>query len=138
MKDARIDRAVGVCKKIVSSFSHCWKRQRALLEAQKKEGIAQSKLITESPTRWGSRQKMIQRVLEQEKPITQVLAADRSTRPLVLTWQYLQVLDSVSKALGPLVEFTDALSAEDYVTVSCLKLVLQLFNSDILLAKETD
>lgn len=81
---------------------------------------------------------MIQRVLEQEKPITQVLAADRSTRHLVPTWQDLQVLDSVSKALGPLVEFTDALSAEDYVTVSCLKPVLQLFNSNILLVKESD
>ncbi|KAI4885812.1 hypothetical protein NFI96_022422 [Prochilodus magdalenae] len=36
------------------------------------------------------------------------------------------------------IEFTDALSAEDYVTASCLKPVLQLFNSDILQVREND
>lgn len=37
-----------------------------------------------------------------------------ATRHLVPIWQDLQVLDPVSKALGPLVEFTNALSAENY------------------------
>ncbi len=75
---------------------------------------------------------MIQRILEQKKAITQVLAADRSTRHLVLTWQDIDVLDSVSKALAPLLDFTDALSSENYVTVSCLKPTLHLFNSELL------
>lgn len=81
---------------------------------------------------------MIQRLLEQEKAITQVLAADKTTRHLVLTWQDVDVLDSVSKALGPLLEFTDSLSGEEYVSVSCLRPVLQLFNSDVLNAAEND
>uniref|UniRef100_A0AAR2KWN2 BED-type domain-containing protein n=1 Tax=Pygocentrus nattereri TaxID=42514 RepID=A0AAR2KWN2_PYGNA len=131
-------KAVSVGKKIVSAFSHSWKRQRALQEVQRDMGLPQHKLVTETPTRWGSKQKMIQRLLEQEKAITQVLAADRSTRHLVPTWQDIEVLDSVNKALGPLLEFTNALSAEDYVTVSCLKPVLQLFSSDILQVKEND
>ncbi|KAL7824766.1 hypothetical protein SRHO_G00344380 [Serrasalmus rhombeus] len=138
LKDTRVDRAVSVGKKIVSAFSHSWKRQRALQEVQRDMGLPQHKLVTETPTRWGSKQKMIQRLLEQEKAITQVLAADRSTRHLVPTWQDIEVLDSVNKALGPLLEFTNALSAEDYVTVSCLKPVLQLFSSDILQVKEND
>lgn len=66
----RIDRAVGVCKKIVSLFSHSWKKQRALKAAQEELGLPQRKLVTESPTRWGSRQMMIPQVLEQEKAIT--------------------------------------------------------------------
>ncbi len=69
---------------------------------------------------------MIQRILEQEKAIAQVLAADRSTRHLVPTWQDIDVLDSVSKALGPL------------VTVSCLKPTIHLFNSELLQGKAED
>ncbi|XP_018956243.2 E3 SUMO-protein ligase ZBED1-like [Cyprinus carpio] len=138
MRDTRIDRPVGVCKKIVSVFLHSWKKQRTLKDAQAELGLPPHKLVTESPTRWGSRQKMIERILEQEKAITQVLAADRSTRHLVPTWQDIEVLDSVSKALGPLLDFTDALSSENYVTVSCLKPTLHLFNSELLQGKDED
>lgn len=91
VKDPRIDRAVGVCKRIVNFFSHSWKRQHALENAQKEMGLPQHKLTTESPTRWGSRYKMITRLLEQEKAITQVLAADRATRHLVPSWQDIDV-----------------------------------------------
>lgn len=42
--------------------------------------LLQHKLATESPTQWGSRKWL----LEQEKAITQVFAADRSTRLLSL------------------------------------------------------
>nr|XP_054606785.1 E3 SUMO-protein ligase ZBED1-like [Nothobranchius furzeri] len=138
VKDQRIDRAVGVRKKIVGAFGHSWKRQRALQAVQKELGLPEHKLITECCTRWGSKQRMIQRLLEQEKAITQVLAADKTTRHLMLTWQDIQVLDSVSAALSPLLEFTDAFSAEEYVTISCVKPVLQMFNNDLLKVKESD
>lgn len=81
---------------------------------------------------------MIERVLEQERAISQVLASDKKTRHLVLTWHDLEVLESVNKALKPLVEFTDALSGEDYVTVSYVKPVLNLFHSTILAVQEDD
>ncbi|KAJ4941983.1 hypothetical protein JOQ06_011854 [Pogonophryne albipinna] len=81
---------------------------------------------------------MIERVLEQERAISQVLAADKKTRHLVLTWQDLEVLESVLKALKPLLEFTDALSGEDYVTVSYVKPVLHLFHSSILAIQDDD
>ncbi len=64
------------------------------MSAQIERGLHQHKLITESPTRWGSRLQMIERVLEQEKAITQVLAADKKTRHLVLrgktSWSWSQ------------------------------------------------
>lgn len=44
----------------------------------------------------------------------------------------------MSKALGPLLEFTDKFSAEDYVTISCVKPVLQIVCNNILQAKEND
>ncbi|KAL3972516.1 desumoylating isopeptidase 1 [Sarotherodon galilaeus] len=138
VKDPRIERAVGVGKKIVAAFGHSWKRQRALQAAQKELGLPEHKLITECCTRWGSKQRMIQQLLEQEKAITQVLAADKTTRHLMLTWQDTEVLDSVSTALSPLLEFTDVFSAEEYVTISCVKPVLQMFNNDMLKVKEGD
>lgn len=96
------------------------------MKAQVEHNLAQQKLITESPTRWGSRLKMIERVLEQEAAISQVLKSDKKARHLVPTWQDIDVLESVKKALSPLRDFTDALSGENYVSVSYLKPMLHL------------
>ncbi|KAK0138597.1 DNA-directed RNA polymerase III subunit RPC1 [Merluccius polli] len=96
MKDPQIDRAVGLCKKLVSSFSYSW------------------------------------RLLEQHKAIAQVLSDDRKARHLIPRWQDTDVLESITKALQPLTEFTDALSSEKYVSVSFVKPVLHLFRSSIL------
>lgn len=138
MKDACIDRTVAVCEKVVSSFSFSWKRRRDLATAQQELNLPEHQLISESPTKWGSREKMIERVLEQEQAISQVLAADKKTRHLLLTWQDLEVLESVHKALKPLLEFTDALSGESYVTVSYVKPVLHLFQTSLLAHQEDD
>ena len=47
-------------------------------------------------------------------------------------------MESIDKALNPLVEFTDALSGEAHVSVSCVKPVLQLFNTEVLKPGEDD
>ncbi|RXN30789.1 zinc finger BED domain-containing 1-like protein [Labeo rohita] len=138
VKDPRIDCAVGVCKKIVSAFSYSWKRRKELKKGQAEHHLPFHRLITETPTRWGSCQMMIQRVLEQEKALSQVLKADRKTKHLVPTWQDTDVLESISRTLGPLLEFTDALSGEDYVSVSYIKPVLHLFNNTVLAAADDD
>lgn len=138
MKLPEIERAVGVCKKIVSAFSYTHKRRKALAKAQAELHLPHHRLITETPTRWGSRQQMIARVLEQEKAITQVLKEDKKTRHLAPSWQDLDGLESVNRALSPLVEFTDALSGEEYVSVSYLKPVLHLLNTTVLAAAEDD
>ncbi|KAL4006671.1 tripartite motif-containing protein 66 [Sarotherodon galilaeus] len=133
-----VERAVGVCKKVVSAFSKSWKKKRELAKVQAVLGLPPHQLIHESPTRWGSRQMMIDRFLEQEKALSQVLLADKKTRHLVPSWQDVALLESLNKALGPLFEFTDALSGESYVSVSFLKPVLHLFNNEILSQKDGD
>lgn len=80
---------------------------------------------------------MIARVLEQQKPISQVLA-DKRNRHLVPNWQDIEVWESMNEALGPLVDFTDSLSGESYVTVSYVKPVLHLFHSQQLQVREED
>lgn len=77
-------------------------------------------------------------MLEQEKALSQVLKADRKTKHLVPTWQDTDVLESISRTLGPLLVFTDVLSGEDYVSVSYIKPVLHLFNNTVLAAADDD
>ncbi|KAF7646104.1 hypothetical protein LDENG_00193540 [Lucifuga dentata] len=79
---------------------------------------------------------MTERVLEQEKAIARVLGSDKKTRHLVPTWQDIDVLESVKKAVSPLKEFTDTLSGETYMSVSYLKPVLHLFNNSLLQPEE--
>ncbi|XP_074550123.1 E3 SUMO-protein ligase ZBED1-like [Halichoeres trimaculatus] len=137
-KKQAVERAVGICKKVVSAFSNSTKRKHSLAKAQAALGLPFHQLITETPTRWSSRQHMIARFLEQEKALSQVLLADKKARHLVPSWQDMALLESVSKALGPLVEFTDALSGEMYVSVSFLKPVLHLFNNEVLSRQDGD
>ncbi|XP_057183139.1 E3 SUMO-protein ligase ZBED1-like [Triplophysa rosa] len=107
-------------------------KKRELAATQEELKLPKHKLITESPTRWGSRHAMIARVLEQEKAISKVLSADKKTRHLAPSWQDIDVLESVCKALNPLADFTNALSGEEYVSVSYLKPVLKHFNEEVL------
>ncbi|XP_057210029.1 E3 SUMO-protein ligase ZBED1-like [Triplophysa rosa] len=50
----------------------------------------------------------------------------------------MDVLEAINKSLHPLVDFTDALLGEKYVSVSFVKPVLHLFNSSILKVKDDD
>ena len=73
---------------------------------------------------------MTDRVLEQGKAaITHVRVADKMMWHLLPSWQNIWVLESVSEALKPLQDFTDTLSGEEYVSVSCVKPALHLLNS---------
>lgn len=81
---------------------------------------------------------MIERVLEQERALNKVLSDDKKKRPLVPTWQDVEVLEAVKKALKPLQDFTDALSGEEYVTLSYVRPVLNLFKTSLLAAEDGD
>ena len=54
--------------------------------------------------------KMVSRKLEQEEAICTVLAKDRKTIHIVPTWQDINVLASIDRALSPLSNLTDMLS----------------------------
>lgn len=83
-------------------------------------------------TRWGTKQKMIERVLEQLPAIRRVLVEDRKHGHLNPTWQDVSVLESINAAMKPVADFTDVLSGEKYVTVSSVKPVLELLKGDLL------
>ncbi|KAI5627825.1 zinc finger BED domain-containing protein 1-like [Silurus asotus] len=137
MKDSRIVRAVGLCKKLVAHFSHSWKQRRDLAVAQKELNLPEHQLKIECPTRWGSRHAMVQRILEQQAAIGHVLPSNQKARHLTPTWQDIKVLEVINKTLTPLADFTDALLGEQYISISSVKPVLHLFET-IMAVKEDD
>ncbi|XP_057713979.1 E3 SUMO-protein ligase ZBED1-like [Corythoichthys intestinalis] len=129
---AAVSDAVGMCKQVTAAISNSLKRRRDLAKAQVDLDVPIHQLKTENPTRWGSRQQMISRFIQQEKAVKQVLLEDRKVRHLTPTRQDMRILESVNTALSPLKEFTDAFSGEEYVSVSYVKPVLHLFKNQIL------
>ena len=77
-------------------------------------------------------------MLEQEKSIRKVLSEDCKTSHLIPTWQDIDVLESTQAALGPLADFTDMLSAENFMTMSAIQPVLHVLWSDVLMETEND
>lgn len=135
--DGKVSKATGLCKKLVGHFSHSSKKKMALAEAQKQLNLPQHNLIVECQTPWGSKEKMIHRVLEQAKAISKVLSGTLA-RSLIPTWQVMDLLESIHKALHPLLDFTDALSGEEYVSISYLKPVLHHLATKVLADDEED
>lgn len=80
---------------------------------------------------------MTERIQEQSTAIRRVQNSDRCPHPS-LTWQDVDVLDSINKALKPVSEFTDILSGEKYVTTSSLLPMLQLITNEILAEADED
>ena len=54
------------------------------------------------------------------------------------SWQDIDVLESVNKALGPLQEFTDIISGKKYVTVSAIKPILKYLEEKVLVDGDAD
>ncbi|XP_057208476.1 uncharacterized protein LOC130565609 isoform X2 [Triplophysa rosa] len=99
--------------------------------------VADNSEVKDCATRWGSKQKMVERILEQVPAIRRVLD-DRRHHHLNPRWQDIAVLESVNAALKPAAEFTDLLSGESYVTVSSVKPVLKLLTEDIIKPSNED
>lgn len=68
---------------------------------------------------------MVERILERAQAIRHVLSDDRRSS-LSLTWQDMDVLKAIHKALKPVGGFTDIFSGENYLTSSCILAILQL------------
>ena len=51
--------------------------------------------------------KMVSRILEQEEAIRLVLSSDRKACHLIPSWQDIDVLQSIDRALAPISSLTD-------------------------------
>ena len=67
-----------------------------------------------------------------------VLSTDRKTSHLVPTWQDIEVLESLSKALSPLADLTDFRSGEKMATISAVLPVIHNITNKILIEQDDD
>lgn len=74
VKDARISRTLGMCRKIVSAFSFSFKKARAFKSIQEQLKIDQKKLKSDVATRWGSMFKMAESIQKNHKAIQQMFS----------------------------------------------------------------
>ena len=82
--------------------------------------------------------KMLEQLLEQGKAVYQVLGADPRTSVHKLRWQDTEIIELIMGALKPVAEFTNALSAEKLVPVSCLRPILDHLNTEAFVENEED
>ena len=75
---------------------------------------------------------MIERILEQQKAISAVLAEDRKNWHHMPTDQEFSVLETVAAVLKPLSVFTDALSGEKHLTISTVQPLLKHIVDEVL------
>ena len=82
-------------------MTHSWKKKRDLIKVQTEMDLPHHSLVTECTTHWGTRNKMLHRIMEQERALLQILAGDPKTIHLKLSWQDTEVMGSVVSALKP-------------------------------------
>ncbi|KAJ0036129.1 hypothetical protein NQD34_004806 [Periophthalmus magnuspinnatus] len=81
---------------------------------------------------------MLERFLSQQQAISATLAGERGAWHLMPKETDLSVMGQVCELLGPLSQFTDALSTETSVTLSTLKPVLEHIKTEILIQSNDD
>ena len=91
----------------LSLHFHTVGKKHDLTKAQSDLGLPQYYLVTYCVTCWKFQLKMIDRVVQQEACIRQVLTTDRKNAHLIPTWQDLDVLESMKPAFKQLDNFTD-------------------------------
>ena len=69
-------------------------------------------LKNECETRWGLTYTAVERFLEQEMAVRQVLAADHKASHLIPTADHLETLAGLKAALEPVSDLTDSLSGK--------------------------
>ncbi len=101
-------------RRTVSAFSRSAKLTRLLKSKQADLGVPQHKLIHDEPTRWGSAYDMVECFLEQQQAVCAVLADNRNKWHLMPKDLDVTTMEALKNVLGPLREFTDALSGASH------------------------
>ena len=138
LKGSQIDQVLGLCRKVIASFSYSWKRQRDLREIQQQKDLPLKKLKGDLCTRWGYTADMIERIVEQQDAIRVVLSQDCKVSHLVPSWQDFDILKSVLEAVKGFKDLTDLLSGEKRITCSAIKPLLEVIHDKMVIPKDND
>lgn len=92
------------------------------------QNVVQHKFIQDVPTRWNSTYEMLNRLVEQRRPVTAVLSDPSITKigdcNLDLTADQWKLAQETTEVLGPLITLTELLSQEANLSLSATVPVL--------------
>ena len=122
------------CRKLVGHFNHSIKSTYLLKQKQLDLKHEQRGLVKDVPTRWNSSYYMTKRVLDQQQPLCATLL-ELHRGDLMLSDSQFSTLETFCEVMEPLVQITEAIGAEKYVTISSVrpllhKLLTICFNTD--------
>ena len=118
-----IAKATACCRRLVGHFNHSAKACYLLRAKQEDLHHKKHALIQDVVTRWNSTFYMVNRVLEQQQPICATLLELRRG-DLMPSDSEFATLESYRDIMKPLVDITEAIGAEKWVTVSTIRPIL--------------
>ncbi len=121
--------ALGRCRRLVGHFNHSYKSCYILKKKQVDLQHKNLSLIQDVQTRWNSTYFMAERIINQQQPLCATLLELRKGE-LMPTDDEFTALESYCKVMKPLVDITEAIGAEKWVTISAVRpLVYKLLNT---------
>ena len=123
-KQEVIERAAEACRKLIGHFNRSTLASDELEAYQQRQGQKPLKLIQDVPTRWNSLYLMFERIEKLRSGLYHVLHDKKITKTtecevLEIPGHIWALIEVLLPTLRPLVDATEALSAEEYPSVSC-------------------
>ena len=123
-----ISKLTARCKRLVAHFNRSAKSYALLRQKQIALGHEQHALVNDVVTRWNSCYYMVARVMEQQQPLCATLL-ELKKGDLMPTDSEFANMELFVKTMKPIVDITEALGAQKYVTISMLgPLLYKLLN----------
>ena len=119
MKLPAISRAIARCKRLINHFHHSVQSTQILRSKQKSLKHPQHSLMQEVSTRWNSSYYMMERIIKQQQPICATLL-EIKRGDLMPSEVEFAAMESFIKILKPLVEITETMGGQKWVTISAV------------------
>lgn len=118
-----VSKALARCRRLVSHFNHSSKSSYLLKQKQESLSHPTHILIQDVATRWNSAYYMVSRVIEQQQPVCATLLELKKT-DLMPSDNEFSSMETYVNIMKPLVMITEAIGAEQWVTISTVRPIL--------------
>ena len=123
VKLPRVSHALAKCRRLVSHFHHSTKSSYLLKQKQIDLHQEQLCLIRDVPSRWNSAYYMAERIILMQQSLSATLCAIRKSDLMPSDSEFV-VLEEFIETMKPVVEITEAIGGEKWVTISTVRPLL--------------
>ena len=137
LKLSKVSHALARCRRLVSHFHHSAKSTYLLRQKQIDLHQEQLCLIRDVQTRWNSSYYMAERIILMQQPLSATLYAIRKGDLMPSDSKFI-ILEEFIATMKPIVEITEAIGGEKWVTISTVRPLLHKLLEDYLNCKPLD